>query len=231
MMAEKAHTDVSNNEAMLCTMRRCDGRWRDAMDDAAMRCTMGRCYAARQCTMRRCDGRWGDTMDDGAMLWGDAIHDEAMRWTMMRCDGRWGDAMSRCDGRWGDAMHYEAMRWTMRRCDGRWGDAKDDVARLWTSVLHGPGIGPRAGSARSPWAGPGQVSIIVCGPGRVQAWNLQGRVGPGLVSNNFAGCGPGLGLTFPGLGRAYSESHYYFNIMVKDYLHLSIAIRSLFSML
>ena len=26
MMAEKAHTDVSNNEAMRCTMRRCDGR-------------------------------------------------------------------------------------------------------------------------------------------------------------------------------------------------------------
>ena len=102
-----------------------------------------------------------------------------------------------------------------------------------TSVLHGPGLGPRAGPARSPWAGPGQVSIIVCGPGRVRAWKLQARAGPGLVSNNFASCGPGLGLTFPGLGRAraYSESHYYFNIMVKDYLHLSIAIRSLFSML
>ena len=37
------------------------------------------------------------------------------------------------------------------------------------SVLHGPGLGPRAGPARSPWAGPGQVSIIVCGPGRVRA--------------------------------------------------------------
>ena len=88
-------------------------------------------------------------------------------------------------------------------------------------------------SARSPWAGPGQVSIIVCGPGRVRAWKLQARAGPGLVSNTFAGCGPGLGLTFPGLGRAraYSESHYYFNIMVKDYFHLSIAIRSLFYML
>ena len=33
------------------------------------------------------------------------------------------------------------------------------------SVLHGPGLGPRAGPARSPWTGPGQVSIIVCGPG------------------------------------------------------------------
>ena len=94
-----------------------------------------------------------------------------------------------------------------------------------TSVLHGPGLGPRAGPARSPWAGPGQVSRIVCGPGRVRAWNLQARAEPGLVSNNFAGCGPGLGLSFPGLGRAraYSESHYYFNIMVKDCLHLSIA--------
>ena len=37
------------------------------------------------------------------------------------------------------------------------------------SVLHGPGLGPRAGPARSPRAGPGQVSIIVCGPGRVRA--------------------------------------------------------------
>ena len=46
--------------------------------------------------------------------------------------------------------------------------------------------------------------------------------GPGLVSNSFAGCGPGLGLTFPGLGRAYSESHSCFNIMVKDYLLSSI---------
>ena len=92
-----------------------------------------------------------------------------------------------------------------------------------TSVLHGPG----------PRAGPGQVTKIVCGPGRVRACNLQARAGPGLVSNNFAGCGPGLGLTYPGLGRAraYSESHYYFNIMVKDYLHLSIAIRSFLSML
>ena len=71
-----------------------------------------------------------------------------------------------------------------------------------TRVLHGPGLGPRAGPARSPWAGPGQDSMIFCGPGRVRAWNLQARAGPGLVSNNFAGCGPGLGLTFPGLGRA-----------------------------
>ena len=37
------------------------------------------------------------------------------------------------------------------------------------SVLQGPGLDPRAGPARSPWAGPGQVSIIVCGPGRVRA--------------------------------------------------------------
>ena len=36
-------------------------------------------------------------------------------------------------------------------------------------VLHGPGLGPRAGPARSPWAGPGQDSMIFCGPGRVRA--------------------------------------------------------------
>ena len=94
---------------------------------------------------------------------------------------------------------------------------------MYTRVLHGPGLGPRAGPARSPWAGPGQDSMIFCGPGRVRAWNLQARAGPGLVSNSFAGCGPGLGLTFPGLGRgAYSESHSCFDIMVKDYLPSSI---------
>ena len=38
-----------------------------------------------------------------------------------------------------------------------------------TRVLHGPGLGPRAGPARSPWAGPGQDSMILCGPGRVRA--------------------------------------------------------------
>ena len=43
MMAEKAHTDVSNNEAMRWTMQRCDARWGDAMHDEAMRCTMRRC--------------------------------------------------------------------------------------------------------------------------------------------------------------------------------------------
>ena len=42
-------------------------------------------------------------------------------------------------------------------------------SNLCISVLHGPGLGPRAGPARSPWAGPGQVSIIVCGPGQVRA--------------------------------------------------------------
>ena len=84
-------------------------------------------------------------------------------------------------------------------------------------------------SARGPGRpaahGPGRAWIIFCGPGRVRAWNLKARAGPGPVNINFAGRGPGLGLTFPGLGRAraYSESHYYFNIMVKDYLHLSIA--------
>ena len=44
-----------------------------------------------------------------------------------------------------------------------------DCRPIGLSVLHGPGLGPRAGPARSPWAGPGQVSIIVCGPGRVRA--------------------------------------------------------------
>ena len=64
-------------------------------------------------------------------------------------------------------------------------------------------------------------------------WNLQAGTRPGLVNSNGAGCGPGLGLTFPALGwaRAYSESHSCPNIMVKDYSHLSIAIRSLFTMM
>ena len=33
------------------------------------------------------------------------------------------------------------------------------------SVLHGPGLGPRAGPARSPWAGPGLNTILRAGPG------------------------------------------------------------------
>ena len=32
-------------------------------------------------------------------------------------------------------------------------------------VLHGPGLGPRAGPARSPWAGPGFYDILWAGPG------------------------------------------------------------------
>ena len=36
-------------------------------------------------------------------------------------------------------------------------------------VLHGPGLGPRAGLARSPWTGPGRASMIFCGPGRMRA--------------------------------------------------------------
>ena len=103
------------------------------------------------------------------------------------------------------------------------------------TYLPGTSVGKKiTRPARSPRAGPGQVSIIVCGPGAGLKLAGPGRdAWTGLVSNNCAGCGPGLGLTYPGLGRAraYSESHYYFNIMVKDYLHLSIAIRSLFSML
>ena len=31
--------------------------------------------------------------------------------------------------------------------------------------LHGPGLGPRAGPARSPWAGPGLNNILRAGPG------------------------------------------------------------------
>ena len=86
-----------------------------------------------------------------------------------------------------------------------------------------------AGPARSPWAGPGRASMIFCGPGRVRPETC----GPGLVNNSFAGCGPGLGLTFPGLGRAlaYSESHSCLNIMVKYYRQLSIAMSALFSTL
>ena len=34
-----------------------------------------------------------------------------------------------------------------------------------TRVLHGPGLGPRAGPARSPWAGPGFYDILRAGPG------------------------------------------------------------------
>ena len=36
---------------------------------------------------------------------------------------------------------------------------------LHTRVLHGPGIGPRARPARSPWAGPGFYDILRAGPG------------------------------------------------------------------
>ena len=78
-------------------------------------------------------------------------------------------------------------------------------------------------SARGPGRpaahGPGLNNILRAGPGA--GLKLEG---PGRACK-YLFCGPGLGLTFPGLGRAqaYSESHYYFNIMVKDYLHLSIA--------
>ena len=35
-----------------------------------------------------------------------------------------------------------------------------------TRVLHGPGLGPQAGPARSPWAGPGFNDMLRagCGP-------------------------------------------------------------------
>ena len=45
------------------------------------------------------------------------------------------------------------------------------------SVLHGPGLGPRAGPARSPWAGPGLNNILRAGPGA--GLKLEGP-GPGL---------------------------------------------------
>ena len=35
--------------------------------------------------------------------------------------------------------------------------SRRSVIVLPTSVLHGPGLGPRAGPARSPWAGPGRA--------------------------------------------------------------------------
>ena len=92
-------------------------------------------------------------------------------------------------------------------------------------------------SARGPgWPathGPGRARLQGYFAGRAGCGPETCRPGPGLVNNNFAGCGPGLGLTFPGLGRAraYSESHSCFNIMVKHYPQLSIAMRALFSTL
>ena len=85
-------------------MRRCDGRWGDAMDDEAM--------------------LWGDAMDDEAMLWtmrrcdgrcGDAMDDEAMRWTMRRCDGRWGDAIDDEAMRWSDGNIAPSHRLIVHR--------------------------------------------------------------------------------------------------------------------
>ena len=52
-------------------MRRCDGRWGDAMDDEAMPWGDAMDDEAMRWKMRRCDGRWGDAMDDEAMRWGD----------------------------------------------------------------------------------------------------------------------------------------------------------------
>ena len=95
------------------------------------------------------------------------------------------------------------------------------LGRYWGRARAGPRPAGRAGPQPM-----GRASMIFCGPGRVRA-----RAGPGLVNNNFAGCEPGLGLTFPGLGRAraYSESHSCFNIMVKYYRQISIAMSALFS--
>ena len=36
---------------------------------------------------------------------------------------------------------------------------------VYDRVLHGPGLGPRAGPARSPWAGPEFYYILRAGPG------------------------------------------------------------------
>ena len=82
-------------------------------------------------------------------------------------------------------------------------------------------------------AGPGFNDILRVGPGAGLKLAGPGRAGPGLVNNNFAGCGPGLGLTFPGLGRARAScfSHSCFNIIVKYYPQLSIAMSALFSTL
>ena len=80
----------------------------------------------------------------------------------------------------------------------------------------GRACGPGWPAAHGPGrARPGFYDILRagCGPETCR---------PGLVSNNFTGCGPGLGLTFPGPGRAYNESHSCFNIMVKYYLPSSI---------
>ena len=81
--------------------------------------------------------------------------------------------------------------------------------RVWTRVLHGLGLGPWAGPQPMGRAEPSRASITFCGPGRVRPWNSQARVGLGLVNNNYAACGPRLGLTFPGLG----------NILFKDCPH------------
>ncbi len=52
-----------------------------------------------------------------------------------------------------------------------------NIHMLHIRVLHGPGLGPRAGPARSPWAGPGfyilragpGAGLKLAGPGRARA--------------------------------------------------------------
>ena len=97
------------------------------------------------------------------------------------------------------------------------------VFTIPTRVLHGPGRPAAHGPAG---AGSNDICRVGCGPETC-------RAGPGMVNYNFVGCGPGLGLTFPGLGRAraYTESHSCFNIMVKYYRQLSITKRSVFPMM
>ena len=79
---------------------------------------------------------------------------------------------------------------------------------MCTRVLRGPGLGPRAGPARSPWAGPGHASMIFCGPGaglklagpgRARARNFLSTLVPGSGSfqlSGLAGLGYRLGLGF-----------------------------------
>ena len=59
---------------------------------------------------------------------------------------------------------------------------------VYISVLHGPGLGPRAGPQPMGLAGPGLNNIL--------------RAGPGAGLNNILRAGPGAGLKLDGPGRA-----------------------------